>query len=212
MSIAEKLTTIAENEQKVYDAGREAERDRLYEISYSSMTYVSMFLYAFAGYAWTDETYNPTKAIVMNSLTNAGFMFYYSQITDTKVDINLGASAPAQSSSIFAHSKIKTIRKLIIPEGNYIDFTNQFTNAKKLENITIEGVIKKNFNIQWSPLSVVSMKNIIEHLKNHKGTAEENTYTLSFSDDCWARLNADSAPPQEDTWQLYVQNVLGINT
>ena len=31
MSIAEKLTTIAENEQKVYDAGQKSEYDRFWD-------------------------------------------------------------------------------------------------------------------------------------------------------------------------------------
>ena len=83
MSIADKLTQIAENEQKVYDAGyaagqaaggggydegyadgKQAEYDRFWD------TYGGNGSYAYAGRAWTDEVFKPNKDIVVSSAAN----------------------------------------------------------------------------------------------------------------------------------------------
>ena len=62
MSIAEKLVTVAENQQKVFDAGKKAEYDRFWDAfqDYGNRTvYTNAFCYD----GWNDEIYNPKYTI-----------------------------------------------------------------------------------------------------------------------------------------------------
>ena len=71
MSIAEKLTTIAENEQKVYEAGQKSEYDRFWD-DFQENGNRTNYLSAF-GAMWTKETFKPKYPI---RPTNAYFMFF----------------------------------------------------------------------------------------------------------------------------------------
>ena len=91
MSIAEKLTLIAENEQKVYDAGfekgkasggsgydegfadgKKAEYDAFWD-QYQQNGLRTHYAYAFAGGGWTAEIFKPKYAL--DNITNAQYMF-----------------------------------------------------------------------------------------------------------------------------------------
>ena len=72
MSIAEKLQTIAENEPKVYEAGKKAEYNRFWNAFQQNGNKRN---YRNAFYAWIDETYNPKYPIVITS--QAQDVFYY---------------------------------------------------------------------------------------------------------------------------------------
>lgn len=86
MSIAEKLTQVAENMQKVYDAGKaaggfsdgyeagqKAEYDRFWN-AYQQNGNATDYQYAFAGSRWNAETFKPKYDL---KPTNAWRMFYY---------------------------------------------------------------------------------------------------------------------------------------
>lgn len=79
-----------------------------------------------------------------------------------------------------------------------------------MENITFEGEIGRSINFSYSPLSVESMKNVIEHLVNYTGTEKELSYTVTFTEACWTKLEADSTAPNGGTWKEYVAS-LGWN-
>ena len=92
MSIAEKLTTIAENEQKVYDAGVEqgkqagADYARFWDVFQANGTRTS-YLYGFSGMGWNDVTYKPRYPI---KPLNATYMFRCSKIkTSYDVDYSI---------------------------------------------------------------------------------------------------------------------------
>lgn len=72
MSIAEKLTTIAENEQKVYDAGKQAEYDKFWD-SYQLNGERKLYMGAFAG--WNPENFNPKYPITPVGTNGARYMF-----------------------------------------------------------------------------------------------------------------------------------------
>ena len=65
MSVAEKLTTIAENVPKVYKAGKEAEHkafwDKVYPAGYDENEGMGYSPYRFAGYSWNDDNFFPTR-------------------------------------------------------------------------------------------------------------------------------------------------------
>ena len=86
MSIAEKLQTIAENEQRVYEAGKakgieegkKSEYDRFWE---DALENAAKGDFAFAGPVWTDESFNPPRGTVLQP-PRAAYMFACASITD----------------------------------------------------------------------------------------------------------------------------------
>jgi hypothetical protein len=72
MSIAEKLQTIADNEQRVYEAGKKSEYARFWDSAQVNGNR-TIFLYLFAGGAWTPTTLKPKRKMTP---TNASSMFY----------------------------------------------------------------------------------------------------------------------------------------
>lgn len=104
MSIAEKLQTVAENQQKVYDAGftagqatggntdaayqagfdagKQAEYDAFWDV-YQDNGNRTDYNNAFFGPGWDDTTFKPKYDIVPTGRDNGG-MFSYSSITDIK--------------------------------------------------------------------------------------------------------------------------------
>lgn len=208
MSIAEKLATIAKNEQRVYDAGK-AKRDyewwSNYQLSFFGSEQVE-WRYAFAGMCWSDATYNPIYDITI--LISSTDMYAYSAITDTKVAITGGSNA----AKTFRNSNLCTIRKFIVDEGTPMN--EQFTNCDSLENITIEGTIGKTANFQWCErLTPESMISIITHLKNFTTDDPDKAFTCSvqFHEDCWDNLVKNGGlSPNGNSWADYITD-LGWN-
>ena len=211
MSVAEKLNTIAENEQKVYDAGK-VQRDYEWWDYYQSQYKLldnsvsgdrKSYQYAFAGYGWRDDNYNPIRTITAHD--NTTNMYAYSAITDTKVTVDVAGTTATNKGSTFANATLlATVRKFVVNE--LTGMTGQFNNCSKLQNLTIEGTIARNAYFQWCPLTPTSMKSVISALKNFAVNDPDNVYTqtLQFSDDCWAALEADSTAPDGGTWREYV--------
>lgn len=168
--------------------------------------YQGNFLYAFAGIGWSDKTYAtyfPPEDAVMTIYNNASNMYAYSNITDTKIPIDI-SNLKNNSTGMFSHARnMVTIRLLKVSENTGVI---GFTNSTKLANITFEGTIANNLNMQWCPLTVESMKNIISCLKQGAGK------TLTFMEDCWTALEADSTAPDGKTWREYVTTTLGWNS
>ncbi|MBR4295755.1 MAG: hypothetical protein IKT56_02815 [Clostridia bacterium] len=156
---------IAENEQKVYDAGKQAEYDRFWDAfqNYGKRTDYS---YAFAYGGWNNNTYNP-KYIISPSACNGLFMSN-TTITDTKVTIDLISSNGSQKNGLFSGAiKLKTIRKLIVDETiGFQSSPPMFNKCTSLEDIKFEGVIGKDLNISACPLVRESIDNIFDHLKD----------------------------------------------
>jgi hypothetical protein len=71
MSIAEKLQTIAENEQRVYEAGKKSEYDRFWD-DYQQNGNRTAYATAF-GSCWTEKTFRPKYSM---RPTNAYMMFF----------------------------------------------------------------------------------------------------------------------------------------
>ena len=154
-----------------YDAGKQAERDAFWE-AYQQGDKRTNYTYAFYGSSWTDKNYNPKYTLKM---TGGNQAFQTSNITDTKVPVDITDIGPNGQIFIWAN-KLVTIRKLIVAEGSSIN-SQMFTECSALENITIDGVIGKNFDIHWSTkLTADSIRSIIEHLSDE---VSGKTLTLS---------------------------------
>ena len=58
MNISEKLTTIAQNEQKVFDAGKKSQYDEFWD-NFQNYGKRTDYLNGFSGFCWTKETFKP---------------------------------------------------------------------------------------------------------------------------------------------------------
>lgn len=192
MSIAEKLQTIAENEQKVYEAGQMAEYNRFWD-DFQQNGNKTNYRYAF--FQWSDANYNPKYPIKLNS--QATDVFYYGKMTDTKVDISATTSLVRCFSQC---TSLVTIRKLSVIES--VTFSADcFAKCTALENVTFEGVIGNNISFAEAPLSVTSMNNIMSCLKDY--SAEGGTHTVIFKADRETMLtDAEKAVATEKGWTL----------
>ena len=206
MSIAEKLTTVAENVPKVYDAGKQAEYDRFWDAYLKSNNYTSKF----AGNGWTKETFKPNRDIRPTNATQMfargsllgedlvslceplgivvdfsdctvfSEVFYFTGLSRVGVvDTRKATTLPY----IFAYSldNLKTIDLLILKDDGSQTFTNNsFIKGTGLTSITIQGTIGQNgFNVQWSTkLSHDSVVSIINALSN---TTTGLTVTFSLA-------------------------------
>ena len=179
MTIADKLQTIADNMQLVYDAGylegqeasgynegfdagKKAEYDAFWDAFQKNGERIN-YRYAFYSVnsgVWDDATYNPKHPIVCDgvSSSSADSMFYGAMITDTKVDIDV--SNAGGSYTFLNCSNLKTVRKLIASKNT--TFNRWFDGCTALETINFEGVIANDINLQWSTkLSHASIESIL---------------------------------------------------
>lgn len=161
---------IGADHSEAYDAGKQAEYDRFWDNLQQNGNRTN-YTYAFYQKAWTDEIYNPKYPI---NIEQGNGVYNLSAITDTKVPIDI--TNCSSNGQVFQYAqKMKTIRKLIIGENSVVP-SALFGGCSALENITIEGVIVKSINFQWSTkLSRSSIESIIFHLSLSVG----KTLTLS---------------------------------
>lgn len=118
MSIAEKLTKLAENEEKVYKAGEKAEYDRFWD-NYQDNGNRTNYNYAFAG-GWDESVFKPKYPV---KIVGAGEgEFHKSQFTNLKqhcIDngIVIDTSGMTTSTNLFRQCFVLTY----VP---FLDFSN----------------------------------------------------------------------------------------
>ena len=198
MSIAEKLTTVAENVPKVYEAGKKAEWDAFWD-TYQKLGVSQAYTQAFYTNRWTDENYKPKYPFICTSCAS---MYNSCRISDTLVDIDV--SACSDTPYLFGYvSSLVTIRKLIVSENTM--YTSSFVDLKNLENLTIEGEIGQNgFNVQWSKkLSGKSIVSIIEAL-----SSETSGLTVTLSQTAVTNMTFPITSKQTkityDSWETLI--------
>ena len=214
-------------------AGIQAEYDRFWDGYQPSLS--GFYGFFFAGPGWNDNTFYPKTDLVLRNGYSAQSMFqqcgvtniaerleacgvildtsqaqYFNNMFNSSKIVRVPAidcTNAVSVSSIFAGAPVQTIDKLTVNEN--LPLNNAFTNANALTNIMFEGTIGQNTNFQWCPLSVASMKSVIGCLKNYAGTDDAAKYKVTFTDACWAALEADSSAPDGNTWRDYVETTLG---
>ena len=230
MNIAEKLTTIAENEKKVYDAGKQAQYDLFWDKIQQNGTRTN-YSYAFANWVECENIFYPKYDIKpVGSIANmfSGFMSYvslpavcakqgivmdFSKVTSFSYFMynycaiwRLGvidcSSTKSLSNAFMMASSLITIDKLILHEG-ITSYTDCFTYVGNLKNITIEGTIAGNgFNVSGcTKLTHESLMSIINALKDYSGTTTTKTITLGSTN--LAKLtDVEKAIATEKGWTL----------
>lgn len=178
-TISKKLSTIAENVPKVYDAGvevgKKAEYDAFWDV-YQNYGKRSHYMYGFA-YAWfNDETYNPKYPITPNGSAGLQYMFFWNdKVTDTKVPI----TAFGGCSMAFANaSKLKRIPKLIF--NGTTNVASMFLNATDLEELNCEGELAVDgldlrYSSKLNKASIISVINVL--------SATTSGLTVTFSEE-----------------------------
>lgn len=177
MSIAEKKliasansVIIAENEQKVYEAGKKAEYDSFWDV-FQNKGNSRIYYYAFSNNRFNDTNFNPKYPLNCSTANTAAQHMFSSNITitDTKVPIIVNGS---NANAIFyGATKLKIVRELQLTNAN-TSVSSMFANCESLENITITGTgkIASACDISdSSKLSSASVDSIIEHLKDLTG-------------------------------------------
>lgn len=116
MSIAEKLQTIAENEQRVYDAGKQAEYDEFWD-AYQDYGNRGEYAYAFGGIGWTKtDMFPPKYPIKLNDLIvgNIGIFRDFNKRATTRYDMTticatMDCSKAVRLNGMFADACVENI-------------------------------------------------------------------------------------------------------
>jgi hypothetical protein len=217
MSIADKLTTIAENVPKVYEAGKKAEYDAIWDnFLYGKYNLVELgnCNRVFAGLGWNDKSFDPPEITIKpyrademfrdsaftTDLRRVKAKFDFSEcITMTMAFFNSNVSAVgvldarkvSNLNQIFGYSKLETIEKLIVRDAS--TYSNPFISASNLKNIIIEGSIGENgFNVQWSDsLSHESLMSIINALQDKTSDTSGTVWTVTLGSTNKAKLTEE---------------------
>lgn len=224
MTMAEKLTAIAENEQKVFNAGKQAEYDAFWDAYQNAGKRVD-YERAFGGAGWTATTFKPKYAM---QPTNASSMFRFNRLSvdlvellkaiDVTIDFSLATSVSELfMNSMFTHigvvdvtsavslqnafnnTQAVTIDKLILRDDGTNTFISAFNNSSKLENIIIEGAIGNNISFSVCPLTHDSLMSIINHLQ----AKSSGSFVLTLGTDNLAKLtDTEKAVASGKGWTL----------
>ena len=195
MTTAEKLTTIAENQEKVYNTGHEKGKAEEYDTFWDTFQNYGKpegahYEDAFAHGRFDDSNYNPKYPIICRNHNNAaGSMFYASNVTDTKVPIDL--TNTTRCNGIFSYCyNLVTINKLIVHERLTTDI--HISDSSRLENVTIEGTIVTNWNLPKAPLRRDSILSIYRALSTDVAdktlTLNKAAVNAAFTDEEWKAL------------------------
>lgn len=193
MSIETQLVEIAENVPKVYNAGKEDGKKSAYDTFWDAFQNKGSgnpnYYYGFAYPKWNDTNYNPKYTIKSNNIQNA---FYYSNITDTKVDID--ATGATSVGGLFYHAtNLITVRKLKM-SNKVTGAKSTFTDCGKLKNITIVGEIACDWDTNACPLtkdSILSIFNALSTTATGKAcTFNKTAVNATFTDEEWQALIA----------------------
>ena len=241
MSIADKLTQIAENGQKIYDAGKKAEYDAFWD-GYQLEGKRIDYQYAFGSVGWNDETFKPKYDIILGVGVTGSYTFWCCGVSNLKEALDKRGVKLDTSKCKYMHSFLRSARCVEVPTIDLSECSNStgtascfsstylitiekivfskttnisptmFQNATSLQNVVCEGVIAKSINFGASLLlTAESMKSIITHLKNYAGTGDEYSQKLTVPSDAWERLETDSTAPDGGTWKDYVKYTLCWN-
>ena len=219
--------------------GKQAEYDAFWD-AYQQNGNRTDYTEGFCFVGWTDETFKPKYDITIRGgryvfynsritdlkqrLIDCGVkmlfdnaycrdLSYFCQNMPVTYLPEIGGQAVTILNYAFQmSSQLKSIDKITASNTAPCNFLNAFQQCYALTDIAFsEDITPNNLNLQWSPITPESMKNIILALKNLTGTGSEYAYTITFNDACWEALEADSTAPGGITWAEYTRDIKGWN-
>ena len=227
MSIAEKLTTVAKNQQKIYDAGKKSEWDTFWD-SYQQNGNRQDYAYAFRHRGWTDANFRPKYDIVTDACSQmfgssgikdlagclkaagvrldtslcAGFSYTFFSSLIEAIPVIDATGASKLEYTFYQAGKLRSIEKLILKTDGSQTFTTTFGSCSSLEHIAIQGCIGNNISFSHSSkLTHDSLISILNALKDFSGTEETRKLTLGAAN--LAKLTAaEKAIAENKGWSL----------
>lgn len=235
------LDDMASGVNEVYEAGKQKEWSDfwdMYQVNGTRVHYENAFYYTY----WNEKTFKPKYDITPTNSRNMFGYFsryhnYNCDLADllNKCGVKLDTSNATNVVGMFQYSRfyripeldlrkatnleslirsdyVQTVDKIILNDTGNQYFAIAFMDCKALKNIEFEGVIGQDMDFKSCPLSIASMKNIIEHLKDYSGDST-NAYkhTVTFSSACKSALDAEgNTSPNGNTWRQYASD-LGWN-
>ena len=215
MSIAEKLNTIAENEQKVYDKGVTDGNEYMRLLATKGISrdgartnYNRAFRqtnYGDIGFEFVEGYIRPTNADEMFyeylgitlpkgiDLSRATTARYICTWASKLIELpDFGLQAGCDIDYIVQHcSALKTIEVLRVNESRAL-YAWSFQNCKALENLTIEGILIGNLVLSdCSLLTHDSLMSVINALKDYSEDTSGTTHTLTIGSENIAKLSTE---------------------
>lgn len=227
MSIAEKLTTVAENVPKVYKAGQKSEYDRFWDSYLRSGTNI-YGAYMFAGQGWDDNTFRPNKNISvaatatgmfrqsiiknlkeclgsytldLSGVTKASACFGYMEVLTVVPKIDL--SSLTTSTYLFQDdTKLTTIEEIRVSEATTFTSASSFAGCTSLTHLIMTGTLATNgLDLHWSPLDKESLLSILGVLQDK--TSVGGTWKVTLGTENLAKLSdAEKAIATQKGWTL----------
>lgn len=218
MTTEEMLVKVAENREKLYEAGKQAEYDAFWD---TVQNYGNRTTYAYIFTNWNCEYIRPKYKVVptgggLNQIfswngklkkveaeyfdfsqnptptaaSSGNYYTFYNCVELEEIE-DIGLSAYFYSSTFGNNYALHTIARLPFREDTIMD-TNVFRNCQSLENLTIDGVIPTNFDIRYSTkLTHDSLMSIINALKDYSADTSGTTYTLTIGGKNVAKLSTE---------------------
>ena len=183
MTTAEKITKIAENQSKVFEAGKNDLWDML-------QSYGNRRQYQTAFYGFNGSNFNPKYDIIASS----GYATF-STSTIVNIECDIDVSGATNCTAMFsAMPNLKKIKKLICSSA--CNFASAFNGDISIEEIRFEGELgQTGLNLQWSTkLSKASITSIINALSTTTNgltvTLSKTAKEVAFTADEWNSLIA----------------------
>jgi hypothetical protein len=233
------LDGMANGINEVYDKGRNDEWSDFWDAfqDYGKRTNYYYAFYSESTRAWNDKNFKPKydikptnmsrfmrysgitnleeilekQGVVLDTSKATNMMLAFADMVYLEVLPSIDVSSATDSNgsaNIFNYDgKLHTIRKLTVAEN--INMSNSFISCGSLKNIIIDGVLGRNANFSYSPLTVDSVKSIIIHLKNYAGTENAGKYTLTLSDVSKTAMSELGAIPEfnNKTYDAYITDI-----
>ena len=215
MSASEKLTRIAENTERVYQAGKQKGHKSFWDIFQENGAAKS---YAYAFSRWNPDAFYPCHDIIAtDSLTQTfsfrgatfdmaerlrecgvildtsgctGFSWSFFECASNHLPAIDTRNASNLDNTFYNATKVVTIDKIILKSDGSQTFSTPFSYLDSLENITFEGCIGQNgFKISNSTrLTHDSLMSIIGALKDYSENTDGTTYTVTLGTANLAKL------------------------
>ena len=219
MNIANKLVRVAENVPKVYEAGKRAGSDEVWDAIQANgnrTNYRSAFLtwetpeYITPKYTIRTstmyETFNSCRALkelppvefTVDKLTFYSCFTACRALTEIVMDIKADESSASLSGTFNTCTALQTINKIIVTEA--VKYTNTFNYCNSLVDLIFEGVIGNNMDLSYCKLlSKESILNVLDCLANKTS----GSFVLTLGATNLAKLtDAEKAIATEKGWSL----------
>ena len=227
MSIADKLTTVAENVPKVYKAGQDdlwrgilntrtnfSQQFKDWQMEYirplQKITPVTVgsanqMLRGNALLKVVESAHFDFSQLLTGTSNQEGFYytFYGCSALEVIEDVGIGESNSIYSFNYTFNgcSKLHTIGKVTVAQTTR--YSNTFNGCNALANITFGGTIGQNgLNFQWSPLTHDSIMSIINALADKTTDTSGTNWVVTLGDSMSQLTDDEKLIAQNKGWDL----------